>query len=146
MEILDMRFHEKWILLCILGMIFQMNPYYICQIQLVYLTLLGQNSTFRAWFIFPILTYTITSIFSVFIEVPLVLLINLFGVLLGFSVLYIYGNGDLSRAKLIHSNKSFKVGYKEYHVKESGCAVSVFYPIDKDTPDFISTTTVLRYG
>ena len=78
----------------------------------------------------PIGTYAFTSLASDMISPSVAPYANYFGLLAGLFVLNLFGIGDLSRAKLITSDKSFKVGYKEYYVKQNGCAVSVFYPID----------------
>ena len=88
----------------------------------------------------PIITCSITSMCT---AVP-GMGVNVFGLVIGLLFLHVYGTGDLSRVKLIGDN--FKVGYKEYHVRQNGCAVSVFYPIDKDVPDFVRTTGIIRYG
>ena len=63
---------------------------------------------------------------------------------MGFLTLYVYGNGDMSRIKL--KGNFYKVGFKEYHVPKCECAVSVYYPIDTDTPDFASTIKLYQYG
>ena len=70
---------------------------------------------------------------------------NLIPLVIGLAILILYGNGDLSRTKQTLGG-NFKVGFTEYHVKVNGCAVSVFYPTDQDTPEFIKTVSVLRYG
>ena len=40
----------------------------------------------------------------------------------------IYGEGNLAKIKLIGP---FEVGHKDFHLKESGITVSVYYPMDK---------------
>jgi len=43
--------------------------------------------------------------------------------------LTIYGDGNLAKIKLVGP---YEVGHKDFHLKESGIAVSAYYPIDKD--------------
>ena len=39
-----------------------------------------------------------------------------------------YGEGNLSRIKLVGP---YQVGHREFHLRDSGNAVSVYYPMDK---------------
>jgi len=42
---------------------------------------------------------------------------------------------------------AFDVGYKTFHLKQSGNAVSVYYPVDKGTPAGIAEEPVaIDYG
>ena len=56
--------------------------------------------------------------------------INYAGYFITLVLFVVYGNGDLSKA---NTKGLFAVGYKEFHVKKTSCAVSVFYPMDKNT-------------
>ena len=56
--------------------------------------------------------------------------INYTGYFITLVLFVIYGNSDLSKA---NTKGLFAVGYKEFHVKKTSCAVSVFYPMDKNT-------------
>lgn len=60
--------------------------------------------------------------------------VNIWISYLGYSItllLYlVYGTGDLSK---FSTRGLFAVGFKEFYVKKTSCAVSVFYPMDKST-------------
>jgi hypothetical protein len=50
------------------------------------------------------------------------------GYLASFILYLAYGESDFSSV----SHKGlFAVGYREFHVKKTSCAVSVYYPMDK---------------
>jgi hypothetical protein len=58
--------------------------------------------------------------------------LNVLGLLISLVLLNLYGDGDFK--KIVPRGKYF-VGFKEFHVQKTQCAVSVYYPMDKDDYD-----------
>ena len=54
--------------------------------------------------------------------------LNFLGLVLSLAIFHHYGEADFSK---FHTKGSFNVGFKEFHVEETKCAVSVFYPMDR---------------